>query len=155
AAIALLSKLSEGGEDPRHVMKEFLALLRRLLLLAAGAKPDALEADQKRLLALSRAVPYENLLRAVSLAIEADALTRRCDDAGLVLQMLVLRLCELPRLRSVEEALSGPGGSASAAVPAPPRERPRSESQGPRILSLVSVESEGAPSAPPAPASGA
>ncbi len=149
AAIATLGKLTDAGEDPRRVGKEFLSLLRRLLMLAAGARGDVPEADQKRLTALSRAMPYENLLRAVSLAIESDALARKVDDAGIVLQMLVLKLAELPRLKSIEDALSGTAAPAAPAAPAPP---PRSEARGPRILSLVPVETEPAGPAP-APAS--
>jgi len=143
AAIASLSRLLEGGADPRHVLKEFLALLRRLLLSSAGASPDVPEGDRERLLALSRAMPYENLLRAMSVGIESDALSRRAEDAGLVLQMLVLRLAELPRLKSIEQALSGlpAGSSAAPTAPARPAE-PRPREQGPRILSLVSVEGE-------------
>ena len=149
AAIATLGKLTDAGEDPRRVGKEFLSLLRRLLMLAAGARGDVPEADQKRLTALSRAMPYENLLRAVSLAIESDALARKVDDAGIVLQMLVLKLAELPRLKSIEDALSGTAAPAAPAASAPP---PRSEARGPRILSLVPVETEPAGPAP-APAS--
>jgi DNA polymerase-3 subunit gamma/tau len=144
AAIASLSKLLEGGEDPRHVMKEFTALLRRLLLLAAGANPDVPEGDRPRLQALARAMPYENLLRALALAVEADQLDRRTEEPGLVLQMLVLRLAELPRLRAIEQALSGlPPTATATPEPSTVREegsRPREE--GPRILSLVSVEAE-------------
>ena len=153
AAIATLGKLLDAGEDPRRVSKEFLSLLRRLLLLAAGARADLPEADQKRLTALSRAMPYENLLRAVSLAVESEALARKVDEAGIVLQMLILKLAELPRLKSIEDALSG------AAAPGPPAatpEPPRSDARGPRILSLVSVGTERASptpaSAPPADA---
>ena len=148
AAVATLGKLLDAGEDPRRVLKEFLSLLRRLLMLAAGARADLSEADQKRLTALSRAMPYENLLRAVSLAIESDALARRADDAGIVLQMLVLKLAELPRLKSIEDALS----AAAAAAPAPVAAPPRSDERGPRILSLVSVEAERAAPAPALPA---
>ena len=148
AAVATLGKLLDAGEDPRRILKEFLSLLRRLLMLAAGARADLSEADQKRLTLLSRAMPYENLLRAVSLAIESDALTRRTDDAGIVLQMLVLKLAELPRLKSIEEALSG---AAPAPAPAPAPASPRSDPR-PRILSLVSVEAENAAPAPAAPA---
>jgi DNA polymerase-3 subunit gamma/tau len=152
AAVATLGKLLDAGEDPRRILKEFLSLLRRLLMLAAGARADVPEADQKRLAALSRAMPYENLLRGVSLALEADALSRRADDGGLVLQMLVLKLAELPRLRTIEETLSGgaPAPSASPGVPPPQR----SEARGPRILSLVSVEPERADPAPPSPPAG-
>ena len=149
AAIAALATLTEGGEDPRHVLKEFIALLRRLLLLSAGAKPDVAEGDRERLTALARAMPYENLLRGLSLAVEADQLGRRTDEAGLVLQMLVLRLAELPRLKSIEQALSdlpaenaGSGHSAAPPGPSTVREGGRSREEGPLILSLVPVETE-------------
>ncbi len=151
AAIAALGKLLDAGEDPRRVLKELLALLRRLLMLAAGARADLVEADLKRLTALSQTMPYENLLRAVSLAIDSDALARRADDAGIILQMLVLKLAELPRLRKIEEALSTPG---RAPVPAASPAGPRAESRGPRILSLVSVEAERGASATPPVSSG-
>jgi len=149
AAIAALATLTEGGEDPRHVLKELIALLRRLLLLSAGAKPDVAEGDRERLTALARAMPYENLLRGLSLAVEADQLGRRTDEAGLVLQMLVLRLAELPRLKSIEQALSdlpaenaGSGHSAAPPGPSTVREGGRSREGGPLILSLVPVETE-------------
>ncbi|HKF42160.1 MAG TPA: DNA polymerase III subunit gamma/tau [Thermoanaerobaculia bacterium] len=153
AAVATLTKLLDAGEDPRRIFKELLSLLRRLLMLAAGARADLPEADQKRLSALSRAMPYENLLRAVSLGIEADALAKRAEDAGVVLQMFVLKLAELPRLRRIEESLSGIP-SAPAAAPEPPVSSAGSgEPRGPRILSLVSVEAEpgAAPGAPAPP----
>jgi DNA polymerase III subunit gamma/tau len=157
AAIASLSKLLEGGDDPRHVLGELIALLRRLLLTSAGASPDVPEGDRDRLLALARAMPYENLLRAVSLAIESDQLGRRTEDAGLVLQMLVLKLSELPRLKTIEQALSGLSKSAATVPAAPPstvREgNARSGESGPRVLSLVPVEPEPEPEEPPAPRS--
>jgi len=144
AAIASLAKLTEAGEDPRHVLKEFIGLLQRLLLLSAGARPDVAEGDRERLTALARSMPYENLLRALSLAVEADQLGRKTEEPGLVLQMLVLRLAELPRLTSIEQVLSGAaGGGRRAAPPAVAEEPPtRSRTDGPRIVSLVPVEPE-------------
>jgi DNA polymerase-3 subunit gamma/tau len=156
AAIAALSTLTESGEDPRHVLKEFIALLRRLLLLSAGAKSDVPEGDRERLNTLARAMPYENLLRALSLAVEADQLGRRTDEPGLVLQMLVLRLAELPRLKSIEQALSGlpPEKSAPPALSTVREGGTRSREEGPRILSLVSVEAEAEEAAPAEPVAG-
>ncbi|MDQ2979968.1 MAG: DNA polymerase III subunit gamma/tau [Acidobacteriota bacterium] len=151
AAIATLSRLADAGEDPRHVFRELLKLFKTLLLLAAGAGGSVAAADRARLEALSRAMPYENLLRAVSLALEAVDLAKRCDDAGLVLQMLVLRLAELPRLRKLEEVLaSRPPDVAAPSSPPRPAERP-SGGSGARILSIVPVEMEPDP-VPPAPA---
>ncbi|HKA36550.1 MAG TPA: DNA polymerase III subunit gamma/tau [Thermoanaerobaculia bacterium] len=146
AAVATLTKLLDAGEDPRRIFKELLSLLRRLLLLSAGARADLPEADLKRLTALSRAMPYENLLRAVSLGLEADALAKRAEEAGVVLQMFVLKLAELPRLRRIEQSLSGMPSAPAPETAAPPG---KAESRGPRILSLVSVETE--PAAPPGP----
>ena len=139
AAIATLSRLLDGGEDPRRVFKEFVRLLRNLLLAAAGGKGEGSEAEQVRLQALSRAMSYESLLRALALAIESDSLARRVEDAGLVLQMLVLRLAELPRLKKIEDVLSGAAGLPAPAA-APLLER--AESPGPRILSIVPIEPE-------------
>ena len=123
AAIASLSRLIEGGADPRHVLKEFVAFLRGLLLCAAGAPGGFAEAERERLTALSRAMPYENLLRSVSLALEAGDVTRRVDDPALVIQMLVLKLAELPRLRDIEGALAGRPRPKPAPVSAAPRLR--------------------------------
>jgi DNA polymerase-3 subunit gamma/tau len=142
AAIASLAKLMEGGEDPRHVFKEFIGLLQRLLLLSAGANPDVPEGDRDRLTALARSMPYENLLRALSLAVEADQLGRKTEEPGLVLQMLVLRLAELPRLTSIEQALSGVPQGSLRPVPSVVEEEPPPRSEGPRIVSLVPVEPE-------------
>ncbi len=148
AAIAHLARLTEAGADPRHVLKEFVAFLRRLLMVAAGATADVPEEERARVATLSKAMAYENLLRSVSLALEADALARRIDDPALAVQMLVLKLAELPRLRGIEEAIAS--APASAAKPAPPAPGPRPSGSGPRIVSLVSVEPEpGEPSAAP------
>ncbi|MEO8432026.1 MAG: DNA polymerase III subunit gamma/tau [Acidobacteriota bacterium] len=150
AAVATLARLAESGEDPRHVFKELMGLLRSLLLLAAGANADVPQADRDRLQALSRAMPYENLLRSVSLAIEAEAMARRCDDAGLLLQMLVLRLAELPRLKAIEDLIvsGAPAAAPSPAAAPPPR---AAAGTGARILSIVPVEAERDP-APSGPA---
>ncbi len=147
AAVSALARLSEKGSDPRHVMKELLLLLRTLLLISAGGEPDLPAAERDRLQALARAMPYENLLRAVSLTVDAEALARRADDPGLVLQLHALRLAELPRLRRVEELLASGSLPAGAPPPGPVRPSPSGATGGPRILSLVTVESE--PATPP------
>ena len=73
AAIATLGRLLDSGEDPRHVFRELVRLLRTLLVIAAGVPSNAAPADRARLDALARAMPYENLLRAVSLAIAFES----------------------------------------------------------------------------------
>ena len=142
AAIAHLHRLVEGGADPRHVLKELTIFLRRLLVVAAGGTADVPEEDRERIAALARAMPYENLLRAVALALESGDLSRRVDDPGLAVQMFVLKLAELPRLRGIEETLSGLPPSGRPAGPSPAPAPPRAAAAGPRIVSLVPVEAE-------------
>ncbi len=143
AAIAHFDRLVESGADPKHVLKEFTALLRRLLLVAAGGAAETPDEERERVTVLAKAMPYENLLRSVSLALEAGDLTRRVEDAALTVQMLVLRLAELPRLRGIEEALSGlPAGRPGGSPPPPPPSPPPRAASGPRIVSLVPVEPE-------------
>jgi len=149
SAMATLNRLLESGEDPRHVARELVRLLRRLLLLAAGAKGELTESEQKRLAPLARAMPYENLLRAVSLCVDSQELARRADDSALVVQMLALKLTELPRLKKLEEVLSS--GSTAVSPPAGSAP-PRADSRGPRIVSIVAVEPEPATAAPSVPA---
>ena len=162
AAIATLSRLSDAGEDPRHVFRELLKLLKTLLVLAAGGDAGVAAADRARLEALAKAMPYENLLRSVSLALESADLAKRCDDHGLVLQMLVLRLAELPRLKRLEEVLASgePAGASHSASPPPPSGHAQSASapapppgSGARILSIVPVEAEPDPPEPAGPRS--
>src|SRR5262249_56577030 len=66
AAIATLSRLLDSGTDPRHILKEFTKLLRRLLLLAAGSRPDIGETEARRLGPLFPAMPHENRLPRIS-----------------------------------------------------------------------------------------
>jgi DNA polymerase-3 subunit gamma/tau len=150
AAITHLGRLTESGADPRHVLKEFAGFLRNLLMVAAGATADVAEEDRARVAALAKAMPYDNLLRAVSLALESDALARRIDDPSLAVQMLVLKLAELPRLRGIEEAIAG--SPPSTGRPTAPTPAPRAAGAGPRIVSLVTVESEPELEEPPAAA---
>src|SRR5260370_32056044 len=141
AVIATLNRLLESGEDPRHVGRELVRLLRRLLMLSAGAKGDMTEAEHKRLDPLARAMPYENLLRGVSLCVQSPELAPRADDSPLVVQMLGLKLAELPRLKKIEDVLSSVAAKPlSTSLPEPRR----ADSRGPRIVSIGPVEPEGA-----------
>ena len=154
AAIATLHRLTEAGADPRHVLKELAALLRRLLLSAAGSPPEAEPAERERLTTLAKAMPYENLLRAVSLILSTEELVRKVDDPTLAVQMLVLKIAELPRLRDIEGAIAGLPQSAGPAASVPRPEPSRARQEGPRIVSLVPVEPEreeepAVPAAPP------
>lgn len=111
--IGILARAREEGLDPRHASKELLATLREMLLAAGGAPPR-----DERVARLAGAAPYETLLRAVALALDTERALPRAGDPWIVWEMSLLRMAELPRLRSLEQALSsGPGVAASAPRP--------------------------------------
>src|SRR5215468_10297978 len=60
AAIASLTRLTDGGADPRHVLKELVGFLRKALLVSAGGGADLDSEERQRLATLSKAMPYEN-----------------------------------------------------------------------------------------------
>jgi len=153
AAIASLTRLTDGGADPRHVLKELVGFLRKALLVSAGGGADLDSEERQRLSTLSRAMPYENLLRSVSLVLQAEEQVRRVDDPGLVVQMLILKLAELPRLKSIEAAMAGVPAPHPASPPSTPVP-PRATDSGPRIVSLVAVEPEPEEAAPAPPPGG-
>ena len=153
AAIASLTRLTDGGADPRHVLKELVGFLRQALLVSAGGGADLDSEERQRLSTLSKAMPYENLLRSVSLVLQAEEQVRRVDDPGLVVQMLILKLAELPRLKSIEAAIAG-APAPRTANPASPPVPPRATDSGPRIVSLVPVEPEPEEPAAPGPPPG-
>jgi DNA polymerase-3 subunit gamma/tau len=132
--LALLSRAREEGVDPRHAAREFLGFLREVLTASAGADAGARSAE------LARLAPYETILRAVSVALETDRLLRGASDPWIVWEMSLLRSAELPRLRSLEEALSGMPVAAEGA----PAE------SGPRFVSLVASREPDPPKRPSA-----
>jgi DNA polymerase-3 subunit gamma/tau len=138
--VAQLSRARDEGLDPRHGSREFLGFLREVLLASAGAAGG-------RAAELAALAPYETLLRAVQAALEAERSLPRSPDPWIVWEMTLLKMAELPRLRSIEEALSGLPEPGEASAPGPPPAR----ASGPRFVSLVPAPEpeENAP-APPA-----
>jgi DNA polymerase-3 subunit gamma/tau len=130
--VSILARAREEGLDPRHGAREFLACLREMLLAAAGAG-----SGDERVEKLSHAAPYETILRAAALALEAERDFPRAEDAWIAWEMSLLKMTELPRLRRIEE------GSAAPSEPPP---------AGPRFVSLTPAPPEEKASAPPAPA---
>ena len=76
-------------------------------------RADVPEEDRARVAALAKAMPYDNLLRAVSLALESDALARRIDDP------VARRPDAGPEARGAAAAARDRGG-ASPGRPRPP-----------------------------------
>lgn len=154
AVLAGAEKLESAGSDPRATLRDLTALVRGTVRLSADPSsppPSGLsEEGIARVVEFSRLTPYPTLLRLLTILTESDGTLRRSDVPALALEVLLLRLTELPNLVPIEEILAGrvstPG--AAAGLPAgggsaPSRARSAAASPAPASVS---------PSRSPAPA---
>jgi DNA polymerase III subunit gamma/tau len=105
------AELEAAGAEPRATLHDFTALVRGAVRLAADPKaspPTGLsEEGADRIREFARTTPYATLLRLLTLLSESDGTLRRSDVPALALEVLLLRLAELPRLVPIEEFLAG------------------------------------------------
>jgi DNA polymerase-3 subunit gamma/tau len=120
------AELEAAGSDPRATAHDLTALVRGTVRFAADPSAPVVagisEDGSATLRDLARATPYSTLLRVLTLLSEAEGTLRRSDVPSLALEVLLLRLAELPRLVPIEEILaSGASLPMPAAAVAPPR----------------------------------
>ncbi len=131
-----VARLDAAGADPRTTLHDLTSLVRGVVRLAADPKsapPPGLSEDASAaLVSLSKSTPYGSLLRILTLLLEGDGSVRRSDVPVLALEVLLLRLAEMPRLVAIEDILAGrmPGPSVPVAE-APPQRAP-TPSQAPQ-----------------------
>ncbi len=153
------AELEAAGSDPRATTHDLTALVRGAVRFAADPSAPGVagisEDGSATLRDMARTTPYSTLLRILTLLSEAEGMLRRSDVPALALEVLLLRLAELPGLIPIEEILASgaslPLPAARAAAPAPlassvPAPRPASPPVEPPRRTL-------APEPRPAPAS--
>ena len=156
-----LQEASDSGRDFKMLYRDLLNFVRNLLLLAGGAPESMLGAapeDLPTMRAVSETFSYTELLRIANLLLRDDETVNRAEHQRLAVEIALLKAATFPRLRSVEQALSGaaappverrplraPTSSAPAAEAAPAR-RPSPPPRKPAAEAAA---------APQSPASGA
>ena len=112
------AELEAAGADPRATVHDLTALVRGTVRFAADPSAPAVagisEDGSATLRELARTTPYSTLLRCLTLLSESEGTLRRSDVPALALEVLLLRLAELPRLVPIEEILS-----SGASLPTP------------------------------------
>jgi DNA polymerase-3 subunit gamma/tau len=129
------AELDAAGSDPRATAHDLTALVRGTVRFAADPSAPAVagisEDGSATLRELARTTPYSTLLRVLTLLSEAEGTLRRSDVPSLALEVLLLRLAEMPRLVPIEELLASgaslpaPGPAAASSAPAPAPAAPR------------------------------
>lgn len=105
------ARLEAAGADARASLHDLTSLVRGAVRQAADPNSPSPQGLSDEAVAqvrdFARSIPYETLLRALSMMAESDGTLRRSDAPGLAFEILLLRLAELPRLVPLEEFLSG------------------------------------------------
>ncbi len=154
------SRLAESGHDLRNFTRQMMRAVRNLLVTRAvgydAELVDAAEADAPRVTDLASRFTEAELVRAFSLLAALEQDIRRSADPRFQLEIGLVRLAELPRLRPLAEIIErleqlesrlggsapGPGSGSPAASAGPATAPPRSRSAPP---------ASSVPSTPPAP----
>ncbi|HQN10036.1 MAG TPA: DNA polymerase III subunit gamma/tau [Thermoanaerobaculia bacterium] len=152
------SELDAAGSDPRATAHDLTLLVRGTVRFAADPSAPAIagisEDGSAALRELARATPYSTLLRVLTFLTEAEGMLRRSDVPALALEVLLLRLAELPRLVPIEEILSSgaafPSAGPVAAPAAPPASAPRPAAAEEPVRRAPAPAAK-APAAPEAP----
>ncbi len=133
-----LQEAAESGRDFKMLYRDLLSFVRNLMLVAGGAPESMLAASPEDLAAIrgsAEKFSYTELLRVANLLLRDDETVNRAEHQRLAVEIALLKAATFPRLRSVEEVLSGSAVSESRGHAAPKAEkRVSSETPRPRDL---------------------
>jgi len=123
--IETLNEAAESGRDFKLLFRDLLNFVRNMLLSSAGAKSESPVADE-----VAKKFSYSELLRIANLLMRDDDVINRAEHQRMAVEVALLKAATFPRLREIENVLSGSevSESRSRAV-----EKPRETSQ-PRDL---------------------
>jgi len=120
AILEALQEAADGGRDFKMLYRDLLNFIRNLLLIASGANESMLAATPEDLATIrdiAQRFSYSELLRIANLLIRDDDTINKAEHQRLAVEITLLKAATFPRLRTVEEALSGvpqSGAPASA-----------------------------------------
>ena len=120
AILDALQESAANGRDFKMLYRDFLNFIRNLLMIAGGANASSLSASPEELATLqasAKDLSYSELLRIANLLVRDDDIVNRAEHQRMAVEVALLKAATFPRLRAVEEALSG--------APAPPAAQSR------------------------------
>lgn len=120
-----LQGAADSGRDFKMLYRDLLSFVRNLLLIAGGANLSLVGASPEDLPIIQSAAErfsYSELLRIANLLIRDDETVNRAEHQRLAVEITLLKATTFPRLRAVEDALSG---GAQAPSPARAQQQPR------------------------------
>src|SRR4051812_28874749 len=105
-----LDEASETGRDFKMLYRDLLSFMRNLLLVAGRANESMLAVSPEDLPVIRSAAEkfsYSELLRIANLLLRDDETVNRAEHQRLAVEIALLKAATFPRMRAVEEVLSG------------------------------------------------
>jgi DNA polymerase-3 subunit gamma/tau len=141
-----LRQVRERGEDLQQFFHAFVGFLRAVLSIHLQLEVEAYtEAEREEVRRCAKALSYEEGLRAYNLCIENLPLVQRTEYPHLAVELLFLKLAELPKLARLEELIAGgdvrrvPVGVPPAPA-APPAQAERKKTRKAQLIEMLEAE---------------
>ncbi|HEU4521605.1 MAG TPA: DNA polymerase III subunit gamma/tau, partial [Thermoanaerobaculia bacterium] len=128
-----VEEASATGRDFKMLYRDLLNFVRNLLLIAGGANEAALAVspeDMVTIRATAGRFSYSELLRIANLLLRDDETVNKAEHQRLAVEIALLKAATFPRLKAVEEALSGGARVSSPAPVSAPRGASRPPTRG-------------------------
>jgi len=147
----LVERLLVSGADLGEFLVGASEMLRALLMVQVGARPEGLTEAAEQVIARYRdALVPGDVLRMLKLLAESEASLRRSANARLVAETLLLRWVMLDRLVDLQAVLEG-GAPPAPAAPRTPAPRPSPPAAPSPSRGAAPSAPSPAPPAPPEP----
>ena len=143
-----LQEAADSGRDFKMLYRDLLNFVRNLLLLAGGASESMLGCSPEDLVTIrgvSEQFSYTELLRIANLLLRDDETVNRAEHQRLAVELALLKAATFPRLRAIEQVVSGGGANVATPAPAPRAAAPAAK---PRAVEARAVETRTAETRP-------
>jgi DNA polymerase-3 subunit gamma/tau len=125
--LSALQEAADAGRDFKMLFRDLLNFVRNLLLIAGGANESMIGAEPEDLVLLRETASkfsYSELLRIANLLLRDDETVNKAEHQRLAVELALLKAATFPRLRAIEEVVSG---GVPASAPSKPAARPASK----------------------------
>ncbi len=121
--LTVIEKIRKAGFEPGLFAKDLLENIRNLLMLKISTKPSEIlelpDSEIRFLQGLAVDLSEEDIHMLFDMALKGASDIPKAGDPRIVLEMVLLRMAQAPRIASLAQLLQGGGPTMTATSPAP------------------------------------
>lgn len=108
--LKLMEEIFKSGEDLFYFYNSFLHFLRYCIRAKLGDRELSLsDSEWEEIKNSSQFMSYEEFLRCYNFVIENQSLVNRSEYPYISIELIMLKLCEMPKLKLIEDILNESG----------------------------------------------